>query len=491
MPAPGEDHGRPSVLILCHTLTGHLAPLLRLAAALHLRGWPTFFLGPTAHRHRIEAAGAVFLPLTGDADLDDKAYYEDPPYSGGKAAYESLHWGDRVLVDLRAQCLDPLPTQWACVKAALRSLRARDPSDRGVVLLTEAFFYGVLPLFYGAQLPPGGVPRPLASVCVSVTVPAIRSADLPPAGYPFPFDASAEGRARNAKLWERSWAPRAAGLTALLDAKMREAGAERGVDEVFLSGANYTAHNTVLQLGVPGFEYPRSDWPTGFKFVGLVQGAPKPKPGAAQSGPAKDPEFPWWPELASNSALPASERKKVVVVAQGTVEINPHDLIIPTLRAFAPRADDVLVVAILGWKDANLSKYDIQAPSNARIADYLSYDAVLAHADVWIHNAGFGAVNHGIANGVPMVVAGEGMDKTENSRRVAWSGIGVDLGTATPSAEQVRDAVESVLRDERYTGRVRELQKESEEIDCFDIVHRELLKAIKERPGIKQQGREA
>ncbi|KAI1774420.1 glycosyltransferase family 1 protein [Hypoxylon cercidicola] len=486
MPTAAADHtpdptgeARPFVLILCHTLTGHLAPLIRIAAALHARNWQTFFLGPTAHRQRIEAAGSIFLPLSGDADLDDKAYYESPP---GGASYTASHWSDRVLVDLRAQCLDPLPTQWACVRAALASLRARDPR-RGVVVLAEAFFYGALPLFCGAPLPlPDG---PLASVCVSVTVPAIRSVDLPPAGYPFPFDATPAGRARNARLWERSWTRKAAGLTALLDAKMREAGAERGVGEVFLSGANYTAHGTILQLGVPGFEYPRSDWPAGFKFAGLVQGAPK---SGVRSRPAKDPEFPWWPELVSNSALPVSERKKVVVVAQGTVEINPHDLIIPTLRAFASRLNNVLVVAILGWKDANLSRYNVDVPSNARIADYLSYDAVLAHADVWIHNAGFGAVNHGIANGVPMVVAGEGMDKTENSRRVEWSGIGIDLGTATPSTEQVRDAVECVLREDRYTRRVQELQKESEEIDCFATIHSELLRVIKERPGIKQLG---
>ncbi|KAI0160041.1 glycosyltransferase family 1 protein [Hypoxylon sp. FL1284] len=468
MPAPASEDGAdlPSVLIVCHALTGHLAPLLRIAAGLRARAWPTVvFLGPTAHRARIEAAGALFAPLEGAADLDDRAYYADPP---GGAAYAALHWGERVLADLRAQCLDPLPAQWACVKEALADLHARDP-ECPVVVLAEAFFYGVLPLLYGAPLPEG-VARPVGTVCVSVTVPAIRSVDLPPAGYPFPFDASADGRERNARLWERSWKPKAAGLTALLDERMREAGATRGVDEVFLSGANYTSHDAILQLGVPGFEYPRTDWPDRFKFAGLVQGAP-------QSG-ALPPDFPWWPELVSNSALPAPERKKVVVVTQGTVEINPHDLIIPTLHAFASRPD-VLVVAILGWKDANLSRYDVQVPSNARIADYLSYDAVLAHADVWVHNAGFGAVNHGIANGVPMVAAGEGMDKTENSRRVAWSGIGVDLQSATPSAEQVREAVECVMRDERYTRRVRELQKESEEIDCFDIVHRELLTVAK------------
>ncbi|KAI0378476.1 glycosyltransferase family 1 protein [Hypomontagnella monticulosa] len=478
---------RPFILIVSHSLTGHLAPLIRIAASLHALGWETFFLGPTAHRHRIEAAGAVFLLLRGSADLDDKLYYEAPPVAG----YADLHWAERVLIDLRAQCLEPLPTQWECFKDALSAVHERDPR-RGVLLVAEAFFYGVLPLFYGASLTlPDGTRAEnvlVGSVCVSVTVPAIRSVDLPPAGYPFPFDPSPEGRARNAKLWERSWGPKAWELTALLDAKMREAGAVRSVDEIFLSGANYTAHDTILQLGVPGFEYPRSDWPAGFKFAGLVQGTPKARSGSGTSAPVmKDPEYLWWSELVSNSREEKGKKKKVIVVAQGTVEINPHDLIIPTLRAFGSR-EDVLVIAILGWKDATLDSYGVEVPPNARIADYLSYDAVLEHADVWIHNAGFGAVNHGIANGVPMVVAGEGMDKTENSRRVAWSGIGVDLGCAKPTTEQVKKGVERVLQDERFVRRIVELQQESEEIDCSATIHDELLRIMELRPGIRQRG---
>ncbi|KAI1475320.1 glycosyltransferase family 1 protein [Daldinia eschscholtzii] len=490
-PIPNGTH-RPFVLIVCHSLTGHLSPLIRIASALHARGWEIFFLGPTAHRQGIEATGAVFLPLRDDANLDDKAYYENPPQPG----YAALHWAERVLIDLRKQCLDPLPTQWSCFVDALRVLRARDP-ERKVILLAEAFFYGTLPLFYGAPLPDDLKLEEilLGSLCVSVTVPAIRSIDLPPAGYPFPFDSSPDGRARNAKLWERSWKRKASDLTALLDTKLREAGARRTVNEIFLSGANYLCHDTILQLGVPGFEYPRSDWPRGFKFVGLVQG-PRPNTKAPISN-SKAPSFPWWSELTSNTALstlPPSDpsragQKKVVVVAQGTVEINPYDLIVPTLHAFADRSD-VLVVAILGWKNASLSSYgvDIEVPPNARIADYLSYDAALEHADVWVHNAGFGAVNHGIANGVPMVVAGEGMDKTENSRRVAWSGIGVDLGCAKPSAQHVREGVECVLEDERFAKRVQELQKQSQEIDCFGTVHNELVRIMKTCPGIRQQG---
>ncbi|RYP08535.1 hypothetical protein DL764_001866 [Monosporascus ibericus] len=474
--------GQPFVLMVSHALTGHLAPMIRIASALHARDWPVSFLGPTAHRSRIEASGAVFFPLRADADLDDKLYYERPP----TADYSSLPWWERVLVDLERQCVAPLVTQWECVKAALEALHARDPA-RQVLVLAEAFFLGVLPLRHGAPLP-AGIRRP-RSICVSVTVPAIRSRDLPPFGYPFPFDMTPEGRARNARLWERSWARRAAPLTALLESKMREAGATGAIDEIFLSGGNYTCHERILQLGVPGLEYPRSDWPPGFRFAGLVQGPPRRQRSGSGSGSqitAKEPDFPWWPELVANSALGRGDprRRKVVVVTQGTVEIDPRDLIMPTIEAFAgPRhSGRVLVVAILGWKDASLDPFATteRLPANARVADYLSYDAALAHADAWVHNGGFGAVGHGVAHGVPQVVAGEGMDKTENARRVAGCGAGVDLGTPRPTAEAVREAVERVLfREDGSDGdgfaeRVAALRRESEALDCFAIVDEEL-----------------
>ncbi|KAK9795975.1 putative Glycosyltransferase family 28 N-terminal domain-containing protein [Seiridium cardinale] len=458
-----SEKARPHVLVVCHALSGHLMPLIRIASGLVERGWEVSFLGPTAHRSRIEAAGADFIPLTGDADLNDRLYYEEPKIPD----YNSLNWVERGKIDLRQQCLDPLVTQWENFTSALVKLNRREPHQQ-VIVIAEAFFLGIMPLKYGASLP-AGVKTP-RSICVSITVPALRSIDLPPFVHPLPFDQSPAGRERNRQMWEKrekSSKP----LTDLLDQKLLESGATRTVGEPFLAGANYTCHEAILQSGVPGFEYPRCDWPEGFKFIGILKSNPT-------KASLSDPPFPWWAELKHNSSLDPDEpsRKKIILVAQGTVETNPNDLIIPTIQAFADR-DDVLIVAVLGWKDAKLSDF-IKVPSNARVADYLSYDAALEHSDVWVHNAGFGAINHGIAHGVPMVVAGEGMDKTENARRVAWSGIGVDLGTAKPSIEQVKAAIKIVLREESYTSRVKVLQRQSEELDCIGLVHSELTKLI-------------
>ncbi|KAI1632721.1 hypothetical protein F4809DRAFT_653061 [Biscogniauxia mediterranea] len=534
---PPPPPPRPLILIVCHALTGHLAPMLRISSALCSRGWTVYFLGPRAQGPRIAGTGATFVALRGRADLSDEAYYAAPPVAG----YAGLPWHERVLVDLREQVLEPLPDAWASVRAALRLMRASEHKTRDVLVLAEAFFYGILPLRYGAPVydeeeeegeGEGERPRPRPrSLCVSVTLPAVRCAELPPLGYGGMLalagggESGAREKERGERLW-RAWARKAAPLTELLARKLREAGATRDLDpdHVFLSGENYVCHERILQLGVPGFEYPRASWPAGFRFVGLVQGGGSKK---EEKGIGKEdtPDFPWWPDVLANSAsLRADDpgRKKIVVVAQGTVETNPHDLIIPTIRAFADPSSvsRYIVVAILGWKSARLTSLSASStittdhpspppsdpasittptadadadaiPPNAHIAPYLSYDAVLPHADAWVHNGGFGAVSHGIVHGVPMVVAGEGMDKGENAARVAWSGIGVDLRCgARASAAAVREGVEYVLRDEEEEGReegnqggrrrgtprqrIQELRKENEAMDCFRIVEEEL-----------------
>ena len=454
---------RPFILLLCHPLTGHLTPAIRVAAALHSLGWPVFFLGPTAHRCRITATGATFLPLCPEVDLDDLQYYStsnpDPPVPG----YFSLPWQERALVDMRSQCLEAIPGQWQSVKDALAELHKRDPTRR-VIIICEALFHGLMPMYYGAPLP--DETKPPISLCLSVTVPLIRSVDLPPFGCLLAFDPSPSGRQRNEKYWDR-WAIKSASLSQLLDAKLAEAGARRSVDSIFMSGANYLCHAGILQLGVPSFYYPRSDWPALLKFVGIVPTLLPP------NGKSTLPN--WWDEVVQ--VRTNSKDKKLVVVAQGTVEYDPHDLIIPTIKALSMRPD-VLVVAILGRKGATLPA-EIELPVNARVADYLAYDAVLPYAHVWVHNAGYGAVTHGIAHGVPMVVAGEGHDKPENARRVQFSGIGVDLGTARPRVEDVRKAVYDVLDNKTYKNRVEVLQKEAEVLDCFRRIEEEILQVIR------------
>ncbi|KAL1879213.1 hypothetical protein Daus18300_001792 [Diaporthe australafricana] len=447
---------RPAqILFVCHPLTGHITPALRVALELHRRGWPVSFLGPTTHQHRISASGVDFIPLQGEADIDDLLYYSPENPNPPVPAYHSLLWYERALVDVEKHCLQPIPAQWRCVKEALASLQDRSP-DIPVVVISEAIFHGILPMYFGAALP-DGVKQP-KTLCLSVTPPAIRSVDLPPFGYPLPFSQSPEGRARNAQAWQ-IFGENTSSLKQLFDTKLAEAGATRFPAGPILEGVNYTSHDAILQIGVPSFEYPRSDWPRQFQFLGFLPlGAPP---------PMGYPNLPaWWEKLVSTD-------KKVVVVAQGTVETDPNDLIIPTIEALRER-DGVLVVAIMGRKGAALpASFDV--PHNALVTDYLHYDAVLPHAHVWVHNGGYGAITHGIAHGVPMVVAGEGQDKPENVKRVRFSGIGVGMGTPRPGSENLRISLDAVLGDERFKTRVEVLRQETEDLECFGRVEDAIL----------------
>ena len=488
----GADEPKPTLLFAAHPLTGHITPALRVAAALAGRGFPVFFLGPTTHKTRIEAANQsedrrnkiTFLPLLGTADLDDLAYYA-PALNNNNAEYWSLPWQQRGLLDFQHTWIDTIPDEWRSVVAALYAIRGDEGTSDGegggrpkrrVIVVAEAMFFGIMPLFLGAETGLG-VPRP-KSVALSVTVPFIRSRDLPAFFIDDDSDddenthleegeRKEEERMRKRDASWRRWDNCTRHLTASMEERLREAGAVfpsgMGFQGPFLSGQNYTCHDAVLQLGVPGLFYPRSDWPSQFHFVGVLPPSDEPVGGW--------PNLPaWWDEIRGARGT----GKKVVVVAQGTIEVDPNDLIIPTLLALAERESHLLVVAILGRKGATLPA-DFAVPANSRVTDYLHYDAVLPWADVWVHNGGYGAVQHGIAHGIPMVVTGEGQDKSENAKRIQRCGVGVNLRCASPCVEDIRRAIETVLGDESYRRVAAALRKESRDLSCFDAVERKLL----------------
>ena len=73
-----------------------------------------------------------------------------------------------------------------------------------------------------------------------------------------------------------------------------------------------------------------------------------------------------------------------------------------------------------------------------------------------VTNGGYGGVQQALANGVPLVVAGDSEDKPEVAAHVQWSGTGVNLHTGRPSPAMVARAVRRVLaRASTGTGRGR------------------------------------
>ncbi|CBF87105.1 hypothetical protein AN2563.2 [Aspergillus nidulans FGSC A4] len=144
--------------------------------------------------------------------------------------------------------------------------------------------------------------------------------------------------------------------------------------------------------------------------------------------------------------------------------IDYTELLIPTLKALAGR-DDCMVIGALGIRGAKLEGVEITI--NAKIVDFLLYDAVLKYADVFVSNAGYGGLMHSVMNGVLMVLAGTGQDKAEVAMRGEWAGIAVNLRTKTPTVEALQKAVGRVLSETDFKVRCTQIQRENEQLNCL------------------------
>jgi UDP:flavonoid glycosyltransferase YjiC (YdhE family) len=175
--------------------------------------------------------------------------------------------------------------------------------------------------------------------------------------------------------------------------------------------------------------------PDNIRFVG-----PMPLPASDFNPPA------WWKELDGS--------RPVVLVTQGTIANSDlSELIEPALLGLA--GENVTVIAATGRNDG----LSIAVPGNAKVEQFIPFDKLLPKVQVLVTNGGYGAVNSALAAGVPVVVAGETEDKPLVAARVEWSGTGVNLGTSRPTANQVRNAVRTVLSSKAVDQNVRRVQE--------------------------------
>ena len=370
-------------------------------------------------------AGLPVIGLTGDVQID--------PPSAVPALLRRLpvqlrrFWLGRAELD--TVFARPLVAQHRCLRAALQGR----PFD---AVLADVTFTGAVPLLLGEG------PRPPVVVC-NVGPLTLSSADCPPFGMAWQPESGVDYRPMTAVAHRVIMR----GSQRRFDRALRSAGSRRA--PVFISDWPRLADG-VVQLSVQEFEYPRSDLPPTVEFVGPVLAA-------KSMGDSRLPD--WWPDLQQAGA--------VVHVTQGTFDNTDLDqLISPTLAALGDR-DDLLVVVTTARAGAPLS---CPIPANTRVTDWLPYSALMPHVDVMITNGGYGGVHYALSHGVPLVVAGETSDKAEVAARVSHTGVGVDLGTSMPTAAAIREAVDRVLRDDRYRAAGLRIQRAIEATTPVDAI---------------------
>lgn len=425
-----------------------------IAKELVAQGYEVTFVSGSYYRKLLEDVGCTYVPLEGECDFAvevdfDRILPNRDQYPNGPL---------RVAYDLETVFVAPIFGQHQTLQKALAMLMKAHPG-RPVVQLCEGFFHGAIPISMGAS----GI-RPTATVGLGIIPMLLTSIDCAPFGPGMAPDSSPEGHIKNKAMAAHRNEVMLGKAQATWSQTMKDLGADTTGYQSFLDAA-YLAQDSFLQMCIPSVEYPRSDAPSTIKFAG---GLPK-----GSRDPMTNPPT-WWNEVVENK-----DKKDIIFVCQGTVSKIFTDLNLPTMEALATR-ENTLVIVALGLKGATVPE-GIVVPANTRVIDFLPFDEILPHATVFVTNGGYGAFQHGLVNGTPLLMAGAGEDKPEVSMRAEWAGVAVNLKTGNPTKEAIKIGVEEIISNPKYKTRALELQAETAKFDPISFVMETIEELAREK----------
>jgi MGT family glycosyltransferase len=401
-------------------VTGHVNPGLPIARELVRRGHDVRWYSTPRFRRAIENIGARWVPLRNAIPIDEEHFdiWPDRPAEGLA----------QLRYDIKNLFIEFIRGALADLEQELR----REPADVIVADNSSAVVEAVHQKL--------GIPWAVYGMSV---IP-MSSVDTAPFGLGILPSSTLPGRLRNKFLY---W---------LVDRVIfREANRHNeqlrrdlGLPPLGRSIFDFAKDaDLYLQSGVPSFDYPRTDMPDNVHFIG----APIPD---APAGWTK----PWWWEQLTD--------QRVVLVTQGTINNDFHQLIYPAIRALAN--EDVLVVVTTGSRNPEDAALET-LPSNVRVERFIPYAQLMPHVDLLLTNGGYGSIQIALAHGVPVVAIGKTEEKPEIANRVNWSGVGIGIKERIPTEKQIRDAVRTVLNIPTYAARAEALRYELAGLDAAKI----------------------
>jgi MGT family glycosyltransferase len=172
------------------------------------------------------------------------------------------------------------------------------------------------------------------------------------------------------------------------------------------------------------FEYPRSDWPSSVRLVGLSNWEP-----ASQTPP-------WIRDLR--------HLKRPVALVTTSTEYQGDDRLLQiALGALAEEP----VTMIATCPARGLAR--IHVPQNARVEAFVPHGPILEVAACVVCHGGMGVTQKALSAGVPVCVVPFGRDQPEVARRVEVARAGVRLPASRLNPTRLREAVRDamILRD--------------------------------------------
>ncbi|KAF2646682.1 UDP-Glycosyltransferase/glycogen phosphorylase [Massarina eburnea CBS 473.64] len=439
------------------TQWSHVEKIAAIAVELAALGYPiTFIVGRTFQNHIVNLHPNIkFLPLQG---LDDKMSDEDT------ATFLQLSSGvEQEIFIMKKVLADGIKDGHDTLQSFFKEFRDKYGNKKPLISLYDQTVPGHHPILMGG---PGL--RPDTSIGISLAPLTLDSNDT----YPFRTGKAPhtgpESKELHRKAYEKIFDDRLEReFNQYWWEKLEEAGVKLETYPRILHAMG-SLPDYLMTLGVPEFQFPRSDLRPNVRYFGAFKKVGKQGDDTVSQLPS------WWEDVVKAKA----EGLKIVAVSQGTVEVRPEDLVLPALEALKDRKDILVIATFVVSEPEDVP--GLVVPSNARVAKFVPYDLLLPLVDVLVTNGGYGAVQHCLRLGVPMVVSGEGQDKTETNAIIEYTGVGINLKGRYPGVDSIRDAVARILEDETFKTNVKSLSTKYEKYDIAREFDRVISDAVRD-----------
>ncbi|WP_434427089.1 glycosyltransferase [Nannocystis pusilla] len=202
----------------------------------------------------------------------------------------------------------------------------------------------------------------------------------------------------------------------------------------------------VLLASSPAFEYPRTDLPPQFWFIGPLL---------------------WQAPLAAmpDRIAALSTDEPIVYVSQGAT-YNAHPVVIE-LAIAALGGEPVRVVATV-VRDFDPAEFGA-LPANVMLERFVPFLDLVDRLSLAITHAGAGAVHAALSRGIPLVLLPLTADQSEIAARCEWAGAGIRLDPTTCTPEALRTAVRRVLAEPGFRANARRIMASHARLNAPDL----------------------
>lgn len=165
-----------------------------------------------------------------------------------------------------------------------------------------------------------------------------------------------------------------------------------------------------------------------------------------------------------HSALPAwiagLPSRPTIYITMGTVfnqAVPIFEVILDGLR------HEALNLVVTVGKDLDPAALGQTGP-DVHVERFIAQAPLLAHCDLLIAHGGSGATLGALCAGLPVLAIPQGSDQFHNAERIVQTGVGLQLLPGEFGARAVRDAVRTLLEDDRFATRSQAIRHEIEQM---------------------------